>query len=68
MDYFNRHLQHLAELARKPGFKAHAWARAKALDADTSGLFSGMAAALEREMTGQEKASESVGRELTKRP
>jgi len=51
MQPFQRQLQHLVELARKPGFKAHAWSRAKELDADTSGLFAGMAAALEREMT-----------------
>lgn len=51
MQPFQRQLQHLQELARKPGFKAHAWSRAKELDTDTSGLFAGMAAALEREMT-----------------
>ena len=36
-------LEHLIRLASKPGWKAYAWARAKELDANSSGLWSGIA-------------------------
>ena len=67
MDYFQRHLQHLAEMARKPESRGQACWRALELDADTSGLFGGMSKALMREVPGLEKAMAYVGRELTKR-
>ena len=48
---FDTQLDHLILLAALPGWKAYAWHRAKELDADTSGLYSGMAEALRRAMT-----------------
>lgn len=44
--HFNQALGHLIEMAKQPGWKAHAWHRAQELDADPSGLFHGMAEAL----------------------
>jgi hypothetical protein len=37
-------------MAKIPGFKSHAWLRAKELDADPSGLFTGIAQDLIKEM------------------
>lgn len=52
---FQRHLAHLIAMAKAPGWKAYAWQRAKELDADRSGLWTGIASALvtalERERT-----------------
>lgn len=47
---FMRQLDHLTILAADPGWKAYAWARAKELDADASGLWAGIARALELRM------------------
>ena len=49
-------LQHLIAMASQPGAKAHAWHRAKELDADQSGLWTGIAADLERAMLSQKSA------------
>jgi len=57
---FTASLERLVAMARMPGFKAHAWHRAKELDADKTGLWTGIAAALAREMTGPEKTQESA--------
>lgn len=43
-------LQHLVRMASIPGFKDHAWRRAKQMDADSSGLWAGIAQALSDEM------------------
>lgn len=43
-------LLHLVRMASIPGFKDHAWRRAKQLDADPSGLWDGIAQALTDEM------------------
>lgn len=43
-------LQHLVRMASIPGFKDHAWRRAKQLDADPTGLWAGIAQALSDEM------------------
>jgi hypothetical protein len=62
-------LAHLTEMARLPGWKSYAWERAKALDADRSGLFAGLAADLTSAMrpnAGQASASESVALTATK--
>ena len=63
---FEQALAHLVMLARQPGWKAHAWHRAKELDADRSGLFAGMAQALKDAMTGQAAGSVSEGQTSTK--
>lgn len=39
-------LEHLIAMARDQGWKVYAWGRAKELEADESGLFSGIAADL----------------------
>jgi hypothetical protein len=50
---FDTHLAWLIQLAKHPAWKAYAWSRAKELDADHSGLFNGMAAALKDAMTNK---------------
>lgn len=50
---FQAQLDHLLVLAALPGWKHYAWGRAKALDADQSGLFTGLAEALTTAATGQ---------------
>jgi hypothetical protein len=45
-DPFNTQLQHLAALARVPGFKAHAWHRALDLSKDPTKLWLGLPDAL----------------------
>jgi len=62
-------LDHLIVLASDPAWKRYAWERAQALDADDSGLFSGIAADLRREMqakSGSDSASVLAGQTLTK--
>jgi len=53
-------LDHLIRMANTPGFKAYAWHQAQELDADQSGLYSGIASALRAAMLGLAKAAESV--------
>lgn len=49
--HFQKALAHLVALASSsPGWRQYAWARAQALDAEGSGLYRGMAAALTDEM------------------
>lgn len=57
---YTRQLDWLIELAQHPGWKAYAWARAKELDADQSGLFEGIAQDLKNAMTGQARDTASV--------
>ena len=49
---YEQQLAHLVSLARHPGFKEYAWKRAQELDAETSGLFAGIAPALVKAMRG----------------
>jgi hypothetical protein len=58
---FDHQLQSLTRLAKQPAWKAWAWHRAKELDADPSGVFTGMAEALKAAMTGQGAAKASEG-------
>lgn len=59
-------LAHLITMAKHPGMKAYAWARAKELDA-SGGIFAGIADALKAAMTGQGKTSGS-GQPITTKP
>lgn len=65
---FERQLDWLIQMAKNPGAKAHAWHRAKELDADSSGLFAGMAAALKAAMTGPAESGAPAGPTPTKPP
>lgn len=49
-EIYQQNLNHLVRMAKIPGFKNHAWLRAKELDAESSGLFQGIAQALIEEM------------------
>lgn len=51
---FETQLKHLTSLAKAPGWKAYAWQRAQQLDADDSGLWRGLADALEAAMKSQQ--------------
>lgn len=53
---YRKQLAWLIRMARKPGWKAQAWHRAQELDADTSGLFKGIAADLVKRMRGRKSA------------
>lgn len=44
---YKTRLETLIELSKEPGWKAYAWNRAKQLDAESSGLFKGIAKDLE---------------------
>ena len=50
LETYNKNLNHLVLMAKTPGWKEHAWMRAKQLDADTSGLFKGIKEDLVKEM------------------
>ena len=65
---FQSRLQHLIELAQTPGWKAYVWHKAKELDAETSGLFKGIADALKAAMTGQAKNGVLERQNKTKPP
>lgn len=67
-DVFQNQLRHLSILAQQPGFKAHAWHRAKELEADPSGLWQGLAQALTLAVTGPAKDSASDPLSATKPP
>lgn len=64
---FHRQLQHLVVLAPEPAWRAHVCWRVLELEADQSGLWHGIKAALMEQVPGLEKAMESVAREMTKR-
>ena len=49
-EIYKTELDHLIKMAKIPAFKNHAWTRAKELDADSSGLFTGIAQDLVKEM------------------
>ena len=67
---YQEQLEHLIDMARDPAWKSYAWSRAKELDADKSGLFSGIAAdltaAIKGEKPGPVSDSESAPQTLTK--
>lgn len=63
---FDAQLQHLLTMAKLPGWKRYAWARALELSADQSGLFSGIDQALTAAMTGQAEGSVCEAQTLTK--
>ena len=67
MDYFTHQLTHLAELAKQPAWKAHACWRALELESDSSGLWAGIVAELQKQVSGLEKTMASVAQELMKR-
>lgn len=67
MQPYQRQLQHLSELAAKPEWAAHACWRALELDADQSGLWTGITQALQAAVPGLEKTMASVARKVTKR-
>jgi len=65
---FQEALDHLVHMASTPGWKAYAWHQAQELDAEQSGLYSGIASALRAAMLGRAKAAESVPHGPEKRP
>lgn len=64
---YKKHLDWLITMARQPGFKAHAWHRAQQLDADKSGIWTGIAKELIKEINGQAKDGESAHQPMMKR-
>lgn len=58
-------LAHYVKLAQTPGWIAHCWRRVQELDADTSGLWPGIAQAW-LDATGLAVVQDSGGRKLTK--
>lgn len=54
-------------MAKSPATKAHAWHRAKELDADHSGLFTGIADDLKAAMTGRGASGVPANPTSTKR-
>jgi hypothetical protein len=68
MTHYAKTLAHLVWMAKQDGAKAHAWHRAQVLDADESGLWTGIASELQRQMTGPAKPAESVRQKHGKRP
>lgn len=68
MTLYAKTLAHLLWMAQQDGAKAHAWHRAQVLDADESGLWTGIADELKSRMTGPAKPAESVRPSLSRRP
>jgi hypothetical protein len=68
MTLYQSTLAHLVWMAQMPGAKAHAWHRAQVLDKDESGLWTGIASGLEKQMNGLEKQSVSERQKPLKRP
>lgn len=67
MQPFQRQLQHLLELAQQPAWRAHVCWRVLELEADASGLWTGLKEAVLAREPGLAKAMASVDREMTKR-
>jgi len=59
-DHYDRMLAHLIAMASNPGFKAHAWHRAKKLDSDICGLCRGIKDDLVKFMTEQKEKSGEI--------
>jgi hypothetical protein len=60
INHFKVQLDHLIELAKLPGWKAHAWYRAQELDADPYGLFQGISEALTQAMKSESEPQPST--------
>lgn len=67
MTLYAKTLAHLVWMAQMEGAKAHAWHRAQVLDADESGLWTGIADELKSRMNGPAKPAESVRPSLSRR-
>ena len=67
MQPFQRQLQHLLELAKKPEWRPQVCWRVLELEADTSGLWAGLKDAVLAQEPGLEKTTASVAREMAKR-
>ena len=63
-DHYAKMLAHLVTMAKQPGFKAHAWHRAKALDSDISGMYRGIKNELMKIMTNQKQSSGEISNNL----
>lgn len=65
-DPYKTQLDHLIKLAKNPGFKAHAWSRAKELAEDRTGLFAGIDQDLKTKIleiqNGEKRDSEPNGK------
>lgn len=68
MTLYAKTLAHLVWMAQQDGAKAHAWHRAQALDADESGLWTGIADELKKRMNGPAKPAESAPPKHGRRP
>ena len=67
MQPYQRQLQHLLELAKKPEWRPQVCWRVLELEADTSGLWTGLKDAVLAQEPGLEKTMASVAREMAKR-
>jgi hypothetical protein len=63
-DSYAKMLAHLIAMAQQPGFKAHAWHRAKALDSDISGIYRGIKDDLVKFMADQKQSSVEISSNL----
>lgn len=61
MNHRQKQLDWLIKLSSQEAFKAHAWHRAQELDADPSGLFTGIAAELKAHMLKLNKERQKNG-------
>lgn len=59
-EHYDKMLAHLIAMAQQPGFKAHAWHRAKELDSDISGLCRGIKDDLVKFMAAQKENAGEV--------
>lgn len=62
MKTYEQQLNNLIELSKNEGFKAQAWYRAKELDKDDSGLFTGIAKDLEAAMRKWNEERQNFGK------
>lgn len=57
MTAYEAALQHLIKMARTPGFREHAWHRAKEMDKCESGMWTGIASDLREAMSSAARLS-----------
>ena len=57
-EVYRETLNHLTAMAKTPGWKEHAWHRAKELDADPTGIWNGIAQDLVKRMKEDAKTKE----------
>jgi hypothetical protein len=62
MTHRQMQLDWLIKMASIEGFKAHAWHRAKEMDSDESGVYSGIASELERAMKRLQSERQHTGK------